>query len=78
VESVGPGVEVLATLPDDAPTGAGRPVVARQGAVLVAAFHPELTGDRRLHRTFASMVEGAGGRDAGPRDGSRPAPVAGS
>ena len=31
-----------------------RPVVCRQGPVLVAAFHPELTGDRRLHRLFVA------------------------
>jgi len=62
VESTGAGVEVLATLvpePDDDP-GAGakpRPVLCRQGAVLVSAFHPELTTDRRLHQLFASMIE---------------------
>ncbi len=50
IERVGDGVEVLATYQ-------GRPVAARQGSVLVTAFHPELTGDRRLHRTFAAMVE---------------------
>ncbi len=56
VESAGPGVEVLATLPDegDAP---GRPVVCRQGPVLVAAFHPELTADRRLQRLFVGMTK---------------------
>jgi 5'-phosphate synthase pdxT subunit len=67
VEAVGPEVEVLATLPSgsgpDAPEGAsripgpGRPVVCRQGRVLVAAFHPELTGDRRLHELFVSMTK---------------------
>lgn len=56
VESSGPSVEVLATLPGDP----ARPVVCRQGRVLVAAFHPELTGDRRLHRLFAGMVAGDG------------------
>lgn len=67
VETTGPGVEVLASL--DQPAGgrggdlgvvvAGRavPVLCRQGAVLVAAFHPELTPDRRLHALFVSMVE---------------------
>jgi len=56
VESTGPGVEVLATLPGigDAPA---RPVICRQGPVLVAAFHPELTGDRRLHRLFVEMTK---------------------
>ncbi len=56
VETAGPDVEVLATLP-----GAGgdpaRPVVCRQGPVLVAAFHPELTDDRRLHRLFVEMTK---------------------
>ena len=55
VEEAGPGVEVLATLPGpgDEP---GRPVVCRQGRVLVAAFHPELTADRRLQRLFVEMT----------------------
>ncbi len=56
VEAAGPGVEVLATLPgtDGAPD---RPVVCRQGNVLVASFHPELTPDRRLHRLFLDMTD---------------------
>ncbi len=56
VEAAGPGVEVLATLPgtDGAPD---RPVVCRQGSVLVASFHPELTPDRRLHRLFLDMTD---------------------
>ncbi len=52
IERVGDGVEQLARLGDHA-------IAARQGNVLVTAFHPELTGDRRLHRMFAAMVEGA-------------------
>jgi 5'-phosphate synthase pdxT subunit len=52
VEHVGPEVEVLATLD-------GVPVLARQGAVLVASFHPELTDDDRLHATFLDMVHTA-------------------
>jgi 5'-phosphate synthase pdxT subunit len=51
IERVGEGVEIVAEL-------AGRPVAARQGSVLVTAFHPELTADRRLHRRFAQMVAG--------------------
>ena len=53
VEEAGEGVEVLASvrLGDDT-----RPVVCRQGRVIVASFHPELTGDGRLH---ALMLEGA-------------------
>ena len=45
----GEGVEVLAEHD-------GHPVAARQGDVLVTAFHPELTPDRRLHARFAEMV----------------------
>ena len=50
IESVGPGVEVLARLADD------RIVAAREGHLLVTAFHPELTGDDRFHRLFLEMV----------------------
>jgi 5'-phosphate synthase pdxT subunit len=45
VERVGAGVEVLATVD-------GRPVLCRQGPVVVAAFHPELSDDLRLHERF--------------------------
>ena len=40
-------------------TEATVPVLCRQGAVLVAAFHPELTPDRRVHELFVSMIEAA-------------------
>jgi 5'-phosphate synthase pdxT subunit len=50
VTDVGPGAEVLARDPD------GNPVAVRQGRVLATAFHPELTGDRRLHRLLLEMV----------------------
>lgn len=50
ITRVGPGVEVLATLPS------GPIVAARQGAVVVSAFHPELTSDRRFHQYFLSIV----------------------
>jgi 5'-phosphate synthase pdxT subunit len=49
VEEVGPGVEVLAEVD-------GRPVLAREGKFLVAAFHPELTDDTRLHERFLETV----------------------
>lgn len=62
VERVGPGVEVLANL--DGFDGGPRPVVCRQGPVLVAAFHPELTADTRLHQLFVSAVRGAKGGEA--------------
>jgi len=65
VVSVGDEVEVLATLDDV-------PVLVRQGAVLASSFHPELTPDRRVHRLFAQMCGGGGGRDGagGGRSGS--------
>ncbi|MGH9104949.1 MAG: pyridoxal 5'-phosphate synthase glutaminase subunit PdxT [Acidimicrobiales bacterium] len=49
VERVGHDVEVLATVAT--PTGR-RPVVCRQGQVLVSSFHPELVGETRLHELF--------------------------
>jgi 5'-phosphate synthase pdxT subunit len=49
VEAVGPAVDVLA-LHD------GHPVLCRQGHVTVAAFHPELSGDTRLHARFLEEV----------------------
>jgi len=48
---VGPGVEVLARLADE-------PVLVRQGRLLAATFHPELTPDRRLQRLFLALVGG--------------------
>ena len=58
VERTGPAVEVLATVVvPGAPSGDGpRPVVCRQGRVLVTAFHPELAGDPRLHQLFLDAV----------------------
>jgi 5'-phosphate synthase pdxT subunit len=49
VEEAGPGVEVLAEVD-------GHPVLAREGRYLVAAFHPELTDDTRLHELFLEEV----------------------
>lgn len=49
VEESGPAVEILAEVD-------GRPVIARQGSVLVCAFHPELVGDLRLHELFLQEV----------------------
>jgi pyridoxal 5'-phosphate synthase pdxT subunit len=51
VERVGDGVQVLAQ-------AAGHPVAVRQGQVLATAFHPEVTGDRRIHRLFVDIVTG--------------------
>ncbi len=55
VERVGPQVEVLAQAP--AKNGA-HAVAVRQGRMLATAFHPEVTGDRRVHRLFVEMVCG--------------------
>jgi len=76
VERVGPGVEVLARVsapptvagldaggrpaPASAATVTERVVAVRSGAVLATAFHPELTGDTRVHELFVSMVRAAG------------------
>jgi 5'-phosphate synthase pdxT subunit len=49
VERVGPSVEVLAR-------AAGHPVAVRQGRTLATAFHPEMTGDRRVHRLFVDSL----------------------
>jgi 5'-phosphate synthase pdxT subunit len=53
IDEVGPQVEVLAEVD-------GRPVLAREGRFLVAAFHPELTDDARLHELFLESVREAG------------------
>jgi 5'-phosphate synthase pdxT subunit len=52
IERCGDGVAVLAKLND------GTIVAARQGRLLVTAFHPELTGDLRFHRYFLDIVSG--------------------
>ncbi len=52
IEEAGPGVEVLAEV-------AGHPVLAREGRILVAAFHPELTDDTRVHELFLNQVREA-------------------
>ncbi|MGO8871507.1 MAG: pyridoxal 5'-phosphate synthase glutaminase subunit PdxT [Acidimicrobiales bacterium] len=58
VERSGPRVEVLAVLPGPGDgTGRDRPVICRQGPVLTTSFHPELTGDRRLHQLFVEMTK---------------------
>ena len=62
VESAGGGVDVLARVPESPTAGeaAGRIVAVRQGHVLATAFHPELTGDGRVHRLFVEIVRSAG------------------
>ena len=54
IRRVGEGVDVLARQEGD-------PVMARQGTVLVATFHPEVTGDQSVHAYFCDMVRRAGG-----------------
>jgi pyridoxal 5'-phosphate synthase pdxT subunit len=58
VERVGDGVEVLGRVGSG--TNAGRIVAVRQQHLLATAFHPELTGDLRVHRYFVEMVRVAG------------------
>ncbi len=50
VEQLGPRVRVLARTRD------GHPVVVEQGALLAVAFHPEISGDGRLHRLFVDRA----------------------
>ena len=54
VESIGEDVEVLGTVPSE--SGADRIVAVRQNNLLATSFHPELTGDTRVHQYFVSMV----------------------
>jgi pyridoxal 5'-phosphate synthase pdxT subunit len=56
IEDAGPDLEILAEVD-------GHPVLARDGRLLVAAFHPELTDDTRIHELFLNLVrEGFGVR----------------
>ncbi len=49
IEEVGEGVEVLASCDDV-------PVLVRQGRLLASSFHPEISGDSRLHEMFVEMA----------------------
>ena len=49
IDEVGPGVEVLAR-------EGGRPVLIRDGRILIATFHPELTGDTTVHEYFLKLA----------------------
>ena len=51
IEEVGDGVEVLARHD-------GAPVLVRQGNLLASTFHPEMTGDNRVHELFVEMLKG--------------------
>jgi pyridoxal 5'-phosphate synthase pdxT subunit len=58
VESAGPEVQVLARVDEAAHSpAAGKIVAARQGHLLATSFHPELTGDARVHALFVEMVQ---------------------
>jgi pyridoxal 5'-phosphate synthase pdxT subunit len=50
IEKIGPGVEILATEGDD-------PVAVRQGNIMAATFHPELSDDSRIHRAFLDLAK---------------------
>jgi 5'-phosphate synthase pdxT subunit len=55
IERVGPGVEIIATEGND-----NAPVAVRQGRVMAATFHPELSDDTRMHRAFLDLVSSCG------------------
>jgi len=76
IEDAGPGVEILAEVD-------GHAVLAREGRLLVAAFHPELTDDTRIHELFVNLVTEAARVDSAKRAkrakaSARPAPGAGT
>jgi 5'-phosphate synthase pdxT subunit len=76
LEDPGPEVEVLAEVD-------GHPVLAREGRLLVAAFHPELTDDTRVHERFLNIVREVTRVDSAERDQrakvpALPAPGAGN
>ncbi len=52
ITEAGPGVDILAEVD-------GHPVLAREGRILVASFHPELTDDTRIHERFLEIVREA-------------------
>jgi pyridoxal 5'-phosphate synthase pdxT subunit len=54
VEAVGDRVEVIGRV--ESGTAVGRIVAVRQGPIMATAFHPELTGDQRVHALFVDMV----------------------
>jgi len=54
IERVGDAVEVLATVVG--PDGTARPVLCRERTIMISTFHPELSGDPRLHATFLDSI----------------------
>ena len=67
VERVGPGVQVLGRV-EGGPAD-GKIVAVRQGRLVATSFHPELTGDLRVHALFLELVREAAAD--GPRDHAR-------
>ncbi|WP_255595220.1 pyridoxal 5'-phosphate synthase glutaminase subunit PdxT [Cellulomonas sp. C5510] len=57
VEEVGPAATALALV--ESGPAAGRIVAVRQGSLLATSFHPEVTGDTRVHRLFVEIVRDA-------------------
>jgi len=55
VDSVGADVEILARVRNEGPDGTI--VAVRQGHLMATAFHPELTGDNRIHELFVDCVK---------------------
>lgn len=71
VEEAGPDVEVLARVTTGG--AAGRAVAVRQGPLLATSFHPEITGDLRVHALFTAMVRSGGLSGVAGSLGSQPA-----
>jgi pyridoxal 5'-phosphate synthase pdxT subunit len=67
IEKAGPDVEVLARMPErwadgtEVGAAAGKIVAARSGRLLATAFHPEITGDARVHELFVRQVQASRG-----------------
>lgn len=55
VEDMGQSVETLGWLEQD---GSRQPVLCRQGKLMASSFHPELSGDLRIHRAFVASLQG--------------------
>ncbi len=70
VEEVGPAVEVLARVAPGEAAGeaAGRIVAVRQGYLVATSFHPEVTGDPRIHELFLDVVREARNRTDRPHE----------
>jgi 5'-phosphate synthase pdxT subunit len=69
IETCGPEVQILSSIPTYDAAGnplpeaaVGKVVAARQGNLLVTAFHPEVTGDHRVHDLFVNMVKASRAR----------------